>query len=430
MLSDIKLLLLGEKLYSSLWSYGDFYTEIGPLTAYSSTILYSIFGQTVVPYHIVSLLLIAHQCYLINSLVNTNRATNDQTYIPGFLYGLLMSLSPEFYTLSPVLLSQGLLLIVINYQFNHLEFRVKKDEKILVIGIFTGLLVLFLPEAIIALLTVYLIFILFTNTIGRRYIIVLIGFFIPFILLITYFTFTVELPHLNTLFANLGSSILLPFAPSLRVAIIPGVFLLFALVTIARKGRFTNYQSRLVQSMILWLITAGLIFYFSHSGWIIYLTILIPPSAFFLTHYFLLIKKRTVASFMFYIFTSLIVTCNLLTWNKPGGFEFFLSENLSTTYPFEEKVHGKKTLVLSNDISVYKGARHATSFFSWDKSKVIFEGELTFEKIAAVYEGFKKDMPEIIYDPNNLLLKYLERIPEYKAIYTFNERDKMWYLNN
>ncbi len=139
MLSDIKLLLLGEKLSSSLWSYGDFYTEIGPFTAYVATILYTIFGQTVIPYHVLSLILIAYQCYLITNLVNANRATNDQTYIPGFLYGLLMSLTPEFYTLSPVILGQGLLLmIVINYQFNHLEFRVKKDEKILLIGIFTG----------------------------------------------------------------------------------------------------------------------------------------------------------------------------------------------------------------------------------------------------------------------------------------------------
>ncbi len=194
----------------------------------------------------------------------------------------------------------------------------------------------------------------------------------------------------------------------------PSIYLFFALITIIRRGRFTNFQSRLVQAMFLWLITSLGIYYISQDGLIILLSIMIPPLVFFLTHYFLIIKSKRLASVMFYILVILIITCNLFTWNKIADFDSFVSENINVKNSQESLVTGKKILVLSNDLNYYKGAKHGSVFFNWEVSKEIFEGDLSFEKIADVYEGLKGDLPELIIDPNELFSKYLDRIPEFQ----------------
>lgn len=425
--SDLKLLTLGEKIAGEIWSYGDFFTITGPFTAYAGSIFFSLFGKTVIPFHVLSVILILHQCYLINKLVNINNATGEQTYLPGFIYGMLMSLSPEFYSINAVVLAQGLILTVLNYQFNHLEFRVKKDYKILLTGIYAGVFSLFFPEGILFFPTMILVFLMFSGTIFRRYLLIIFGFSIPFILLTAFYTFDLKLPNLKNVYLNIGMLYDRDFSHGIWLMAIPGIYGVFSILNIIIRGRYTNYQSRLIQAMLIWLMASLGIFYLSHSGYILYACIAFPAITFLMTHYFLNIRSSLTASFMFNLFVILSIGGNILSWKELDNFSLSRTNNTNIIEnPYGELVKGRKVLVLGEEFHYYRGAKHASSFFNWKKSEPLFTADISYENISEVYLGIYPDMPDIIIDESNLFEKYRDKIPLFKKEYTRDASGKVW----
>src|SRR6185369_10539578 len=88
-------------------------------------------------------------------------------------------------------------------------------------------------------------------------------------------------------------------------------FLLFALVMLNREARFTKYQSQLLQVMLLWLVVSFLEIIFTRELTPHSFITFVPPLAYFISHYILLIRRKWIAESMMWIF--LISTIALST---------------------------------------------------------------------------------------------------------------------
>ena len=428
----IRYFLIGEKVGNGNWMFNELHTTIGPLEGWFFGILYVLFGKSLFIHHLLSFLLVCIQSYLFNKVFHDNKATTEQTYIPGLIYGLLMSLSPQFYTLTPLLIGQTFILVSLHIIFNHLEFRIKRDEGILSVGIFLGVYsFMFFPGVILSLFA-FLLLLIFTNTVYRRYILLLFGFFLPFLLVLGIYIFLNELHTRNFMQGSLfGENIFVLDSFNLYlVSSLPVLFLIFALFTIILKGRYTNYQSTLIQTMFLWSIGCVIAYFANIDYGIEVLIILIVPFAFFISHYFILLGKRSSAETIFVFFFIVTIAINVVQWSTPEVLRPYMIEKQSKSDLLEGVPKGSKILYLGPGYEAYQQMKHGSDFFDWYLSKKIFESSKDISSIEKVFDGIKNDYPEYIIDPDNYLKSFFDRMPEIRNKYEFLSEEKVYKLIN
>ncbi len=176
---ELNFMLVGEKIADGAAMYSQVWETTAPLSAMVYGALDLIFGRSQVAYIIGAWLLICIQVFFFNRLVLSNKVYNENTYIPGLIYGILASLNPDFFSLTPVLMATTFLLPALNNIFSHIEVRAKRDEQILYIGLYVGLAYLFYLPMVIIGLGVLVVFVLFTGTVTRRYLMLIYGLLLP-----------------------------------------------------------------------------------------------------------------------------------------------------------------------------------------------------------------------------------------------------------
>ena len=424
---DVRYFMLGEKVADGFWMYEDFLTTESILSGLLFGVIDFLFGKSIVAYHILAYLLTVIQVYLFNGLVTANRATLSQTYLPGLFYAILISFFPESFTLSPFLVGQTLLLVAMNYQFNHLEFRVKRDEKIILIGILLGFYSLLIGAASVFILTAVMVFALYTNTVFRRYLLMITGFLLPYF--ISWGIFEI-VGHSGVFFKSLPDLLDGRWGVSsefLILAAVPALLLIVSIPSSLLGRRFTNYQSSLNLAMLIWGISSVVVFWISSESAENGFILLIPILALYSSHYFIA-KRNASRGFVFFIVFPWLLFINSFSIYKPGWVESFVpseSRELSSLGRYENK----KVLVLGDNFDPYMVSRsHGSRFFDWELSEEYFTGTLEYFSISAVYDGISIDPPEIIVDEDNLMGRYIDRVPELRERYRRTGSD--WVLIN
>jgi len=300
--------------------YLDIIDDTSPFSAGIYWLTDIIFGRSHIVSQILSFLLVFVQCIIFNSLLIRNNVYTKNTYVPSVVYGFLMSLSYDYYILSPILMSQTFILLGLNSIFSHVEYRAKKDEVILNIGLYFGVATLFYLPSLIYYFITLLIFLFFTTTIPRRYVLLSFGFVLPIILVSIYYYYQDGLSNFlhfylfNFLYFEQTS--LLTSLALWGFLIIPTIYLVFTLLKLTQPTRFTNFQSRLVQIMFIILLMVSLTYWITAEKSPLMFMILIPIFAFFVSHFFLLVKTRLNGELSFLIFISVIVWINLGTFQQ------------------------------------------------------------------------------------------------------------------
>ena len=136
---EIKWMALGSKLSNGASMFIDVWDNTAPLSAGIFWILDEVFGRSHFVYYFFGLILVTYQCALFNSYVIRNNTMQENTYLLAFVYGILMSLSEEFMLLSPLLIGLTFFILSLNNIFGQIQIRAKRDEKIMIIGIYMGL---------------------------------------------------------------------------------------------------------------------------------------------------------------------------------------------------------------------------------------------------------------------------------------------------
>ena len=183
-----------------------------------------IFGDPFILSVVLSGLLITVQAFFLNSILIRSKGLNQNTYLPAACYVLILSASPEFMLVSPALFSITFILIGINYMLFHLQYG-GSEENIISTGFVFGLATLFDPSSAILILLPFVVYILYSNTLFRRYVLLTFGLIFPYLLIWLYsfwqgdgLAFWVQTA--NNLF-NLDFLFLIPWTELIILAALP-----------------------------------------------------------------------------------------------------------------------------------------------------------------------------------------------------------------
>jgi len=415
-LPDLNHFLIGESLANGSSLYISLWEDISPFSAWTYMLLHFLFGKSIWAYHTIGFLLMFFQCLLFNAITYKNKLYNEGTYVPAIVYGLLMSISSGMYSLSPILMSSTFILLALNNIFRQVEFRMKSDEPILGIGIYLGVAALFyLPAAIFGLIAL-IILAFFSSTIGRRYVLVFFGFALPLLLVICYFYFIDGVASAWSIVAtkifNPNKFDYLSYQSILLILAIPLLYFIFSIVRIVQKNRFSNYQLRLIQLVIVWMLMSLFLMIWMEKL-VTSFIFFIPTFAIIITHYFLLIKNRLKAEMLFSLFMIGVLCLNLAmqyNWFSVNTYIDNSHEQLLST-PYDDKVADKRILVLGDNLHIYKNASLATPFLDWQLSSETLKEPNYYGKSARIYLGFTdQNPPEIIIDLENCMPKLQKNI--------------------
>lgn len=419
---ELNWMLVGEKLSEGSRLYIGVWDNIGPLAALIYSLIEFLFNRSQTVYVLLAILLTTYQSLVFNTFLINKKAFNETTYVPAFAYVILSSFSFDFYVLSPVLISLTWILLALRNVFYRVESR-SQDNRILSTGIYIGLAALCYLPSIIFLFSTIIAYMLFASVSFRRYLLLLYGASLPFLIALTYF-FVIDgldafLDQYLLSFKYLSRQFFIRPFPLLYLGFVPLAFLVVALYKVSQMRRFTNQQTKLQQIMFIKIIATFITLFFVNELAPYHLLPFVPPTAFFITHYLLSIRRFIFSELTTILFTVLVA---LNGYAFLHGF-FFLDQIFNTTEllvqetPYDEQVRGKKTLVLGDQLSMYQEAQLATPYLDWQLSKRSLSSVDYFENLTQIYNNFSKDMPEVIVDLENIMPQLQDRIPLLEASY-------------
>lgn len=420
-LPELKSFVLGEKVSEGYTPYEEIIDSTPPLATWFYG-LCNIMGRSLTVRHIVAFLILFFQSAFLGIVLIDKKVFSENTYIPSFLFLLLTFISYDMLALSADLLAFGFLLLALNNLFKEIEFRVQRDETIFNLGIFISLAsllnfscVLYLPGAMIILA-------IFTRNTLRKYLLLLFGFLLPHLLLVTSYFFmdsgeqVWQLYYLHNL--SFATSSLMGTKSLLLLSAIPLFYLFVSLFILGRDARLTKYQSQIFQAMFIWFLVALTQVLLTEDLRPQSLIPLFPPVSFFLTHFLLLIRRRKFVEMNTWVLLIGIITVSyLVRYNQISYIRF---EKLSVPQ-VDSVVQGKRILVLDHQPSWFRNNRLACPFYEWDLCKPVFEQPDYYENVLMVHRSFVQDMPDVIIDPENLMSGFFERLPSLKSKYEKSE---------
>jgi len=416
-LPELSWMIIGERTNEGALLYVNVWDDLGPLSAWAYRILDLLFGRSHLALQVVGMTLFFFQIFFINFMSLRHKMFNENNYLVALFYGLLSLIFFNIITLSPQLMGLTFVLFSINHLFNHIETRNKTDGNLLNIGLYVGIASLFYLPFIIMIFVHIIGLTFFTNTIRRRYLLLLYGIGMPFIitwLIYLWYGAADELlrNYYYSLFDFETANLL-----SLRSILILGsttifLFLIAAFKILSAFG-YTIFQVRIQKIMFFAAVVTLFIytFYSDRDGYS--LIIFLPWIAFFLSHFFIKIKnsfKREVGFFAFFL--SVIIIYSGLTFHLFQFDEVLNIDSLMSNSINETKIYsGKKTVVFGEDIRPYAISKQATPYFNWKLSKDQLENLNYYDNLEAINKNLRSDMPDYIIDQIGLAPKIFDKIP-------------------
>lgn len=422
---ELRSIVIGEKVHDGNVLYLELVDSTAPLAAWFNGLIDIVFGRSILARHILAFLIIFLQSCYIGMVFANKRAFAENSYIPSLVSAILFAFSFDTICLTPELVGAGFLLPALNNLFKEIEFREQRDESIFNLGLYISLASLFLFSYSVYLIGVIITLIIFTRSSPRKYFLMIFGFALPHLLLLSIFYLMDGLnPLLDYYYVPnllLASNRYISASSIWALAAIPLTFLFISLVMMNRDARFSKYQSQLVQCMFFWMVFSVVQILYSKDFRPQNLITLIPSLSFFFTHFFLLIRRKKIAEAYLWILIVGTISISYLSKNN-----FLSSIRYAELFVPEQEPYpkSKAVLILDDDWSIYKDNRLASPFFNWKLSAEIFLHPEYYENVTLVYDGINSDPPDIIRDRNDLLSPFLDRIPELKELYT---KDGIYY---
>jgi len=421
---ELDWIIIGDTLnQTDLTLYKDLLTPIAPLAAFVYAIFDFIFGGGIkLAYQLAAVLLVAYQFSLFNNIMYKNKAYNENSYIPAFIYALLMQVFFDFFTLSPVLISLTFILLVLDNIYLRIENKLD-DATILKTGFFMGLAVLFYLPSIIFFIATLISFALLTSLIFRRYLLFIYGFFLPIIAVSFYFIwfdgFTEMFNNWIVFTLTYTNESLIGIWSFLMIIAIPVLFYLIALYKTFSTARFTNYQVRVQQVMFIMFLAAWGSWLLSNDKAPYQLVIFVPFVAFFITHYVLLFKSKLKAEIFALLFATLLIGINYFIYTNGSIINTINNyHNLQAEESiFKNEAEGRSILVLGDSKSLYQDGKVGAPYYYWPLSKETWLDADNPRNISAIYKALKADMPEIIVDEKNVVANVFSKMPTIASQY-------------
>jgi hypothetical protein len=422
---ELKSLVIGEKVYEGRTLYSEVIDMSGPLAGWFNGLMDLVFGKSIFVRHLFAFIVMFFQASFVGIMFADKKAFSENTYIPSLLYAILFSFSFDTLTLTPELLGMGFLLLALNNLLKEIEFREQRNESIFNLGVYIALASLFSFSFFIYLPGALLILIIFTRHPARKYFLLICGFLIPHLLMLSIF-------YLQDASGEMWNYYYLPnlamtatrYMPSSSLwwlGAVPLTFLIISLFMLNREARLTKYQTQLVQSMFFWMVFSFLHLFFSKDIRPQSFITVIPSLSFFITHSLLVIHKKKFAEMGIWILLITTVSISYLARYQ------VLPVDYSNLIVKDEKISrpAKRVLVLDDGINIYKNYSLASPFFNWELAAPIFASPEYYESVIRIFNGISSDPPDVIRDADDKLKPFLDRIPQLKQMY---DRQAPYYV--
>ena len=408
-LSDIELkyLLLGERLGDGFVMYKEAFDYTSPLSAMVYKWLDVVFGRSRGIHHFLSTVVVFFNAVVLNLLLVRNRAYLENNYLPGFFYVLFSLAIPDFFTLSPQLMSSTFILLALNNVFRRVDNQAT-DELFLFAGLYTGIAALFYVPAVVFFLVFLISLLLFSTAIARRILLYFYGSLIPFVVAFAYFFwFDTGTDMLIAIFGrglfSAGISYITSNAFWLAAAI-PAFWLVISVLLTLAKGKYGIYESKIMQIMILYGI-AGVVCIlvdveFSANQIVLFL----PVLAYFLTYYVITVKRR-----LYKLTLPSIIVLSLLGahfYQYRDGFQGFAKVERP-----DMGFTNRGIMILGEDLDGYHRQRIYSPFIDPVLSKEALEPLNYYRKSSELFKAIYSQPPEVIIDRWDAMDQVMDRFP-------------------
>lgn len=407
---ELKWLLLGEWLADGYRLYGEAYDYTGPLAALVYKYLDLIFGRSQAVHHVVSSLVIIVQAGIFNQLLLKNKAYDENSYLPAFLYMILVVSVPDFMALSPQLMSLTFVLQAFRNVLRRIDNQVT-DELFLNTGLFTGLATMIYLPALVFFLVFLVSLILFSTAVSRRLLLYLFGFSLVFSMCVLYFYWVGSLESFWQSFVT--QAILMSVDSPLDTTLLFNLFgpLLFIFTISAfrtwSRVRLTSFQQKVQQ--VIWLMFLG-------SVCIVFLSnekvghealFFVPVVAYFWTHFFIVMRRK----FFRFVMPGLLIFGVV-------GYSFYSYQNyVEPLLASSDTVVSPGTMILGEQLEAYKEIPMSTPCFNQALSEHAFDQLGYYEFAGRFYQLLIKTNPSVIVDELGVMETMKYRFPLLESNY-------------
>lgn len=427
---EIRAMVLGESVAGGQRMYIEVYDSTAPLAGLVFAGMDWVMGRSATGRDVIAfLLLFFHAAYFAILLIN-NKAYNDNTYVPGLIYGLLCFVSFDFLSISVELLGATVLLLALDNLFREIEFRIQRDETVLNLGVYIGIASLFVFSYSLFVVAAFVILAVYARVGIRKSLLLFLGFALPHAFMIMLYFYR---GHLTDLWLNFYADNfrITPGGPMSTSSImvlcaLPIAYFVVSLFMLTREARFTKYQSQLFQVMFLWLIFSLILVLLSRDITPHSFIILIPSLTYFISYSLLLIRRKWIAESALWIFMIGVVSINYLSFHNNIGVVDY-SGLFPPPSPHATAVQGKKVMVLADDPAIYRNNELGGYLLNWKVSEDVVTDTDDYRNVLKLDELFTNHPPEVIVDPNNLFPKIVNRIPSLRTKYR-KEKELYWRI--
>ena len=424
---ELRGFLVGEAITNGQRMYSQIIDSTAPLMAAVYGLADWLFGRSVPARQVIALLLIFAQSAFFAILLISNKAYNDSTYVPALIFGVLCFFSFDVFSFSPELIGSSVLLLALNYLFKAVEFRSERDEIILNLGVCLGIATLIIFSYVVFLLVTVVILFVFTRPSIRKVLLLLFGFLLPHLAVLTLYYLRGETAALWSGFYQINftvhGTVWMSGGGLLILAIIPAAYFLMSIFMLNREARFTKYQSQLFQVMLFWLfggiIQISVTRDLSPHSFILF----VPSLSYFISHYLLLIRRKWIGEAMLWIFIGGILLVSLLgRYGAQATVDYSRMFVTTSLYP---NTHDKRIMTVGPEITVFRTNQQAGYFLEWELSRAILEHPEYYENVMLVSQSINSGQPDLIIDQQDKMKGFFERVPELRRQYV---RDGDFYL--
>lgn len=427
---EIKYLALGEKMAQGKWMYLDIWDNTPILPAFLYGFLHFLFGKTTLPYHLLAFFLVFLQAISWNQWLLRTRMYHERNQLTAFVYLVLASLYWDSFTLTPEILANTFLILALGNLLLHLneQYHYQKGFDI---GVYLGLAMLCYVPSIFWIVGVLFVFLAFSSTQIREYVLLCLGALLPVTLVGIIFYFRDGLEQFIAFFivSNLGISktyhlSLLQFALFLFM---PALLSVWGVLLLLQGGSFTNYQTRSQQAFVFMLIFGLVGIFFQEEISIYSLAPLWAVMSFFITHLLWLLASKWFKEILLVVFCVIGIGVNyvFLLEKIPFAWQKYISNVKRVIIP---EVKGEKIWFLGKQWEYYLHNQLATPYFHYELSERHLKYLDYYDVQAEVYDKIEQDLPTLIAGNRALITKLFQRLPGLAQRYEYQSEKGWWKL--
>lgn len=405
---ELKGLLLGEWLGEGFSMYSETFDYTAPLSAWTYQGIDFLFGRNRNAHWVISAMLVFFQAAVFNRTLLKNKVFPRSNYVAAFLYVIFSIATFDFFALSPQLMSLTWVIISIDHLIRKMD-NASGDQLFLFLGVYLGISGLFYFPSIAFFLVFFVTLLLITRANFRRimlfiygwgttYLIVMLFLFLDGGLSDFWLTYFVEISRDKIFYVSYFELIKWAALPSF-------IFVLALFVTLGKRK--SSLHAKTQQFMLLVLFSSGGVLLIGGTLAGTSLVFFIPVFTFFITNYFLNIKRR----FWRWVIPHLMIIGSVFAPYIGVNYGSF-SEDLIVEDVIDTTTEGKKIMIIGSISPLYLNGKISGPFLDEDIGKRRLNDLDFYQKAPVFLDIFRKSKPDLVIDEWGAMKKIEYRFPE------------------